>query len=216
MGAPGSLQHHQTNLTVVLLTGLVGPSARPHSPATGWGRDSAYLQIPLVFGLGSALVTIVGTNIGREEPARRAQPGSPGSGPRWPGAATGAIGLAAAVFRCVARPVQPGRARARGRRGLLPAAWDPPPRLHGLRARALFRLAGARATMLWPLVAGFIRLLSAAAGMDCDPLAGGRPGPASSLRSASPQGTVYGATVAAAIRAGAWGPRRGSPVIRSS
>ena len=38
VGAPRLLNNVQTNLTVVVLTGLVGPFGRPPSPATGWGR----------------------------------------------------------------------------------------------------------------------------------------------------------------------------------
>jgi MATE family, multidrug efflux pump len=64
VGAPGSLNTVLTNLNVVLLTGLVGPFGAFALAGYGMGARLEYLQIPLVFGFGSALVTMVGTNIG--------------------------------------------------------------------------------------------------------------------------------------------------------
>jgi len=62
VGMPGSLNTIQVNLTVVLLTGLVGSFGTAALAGYGMGARLEYLQIPLVFGLGSALVTMVGTN----------------------------------------------------------------------------------------------------------------------------------------------------------
>src|SRR5206468_8505312 len=85
VGAPSLVNNVQTNLTVVLLTALVGPFGSVALAGYGMGVRLEYLQIPIVFGFGSALVTMVGTNIGagRHERARRVA---------WVGA-----GLAAAV-----------------------------------------------------------------------------------------------------------------------
>src|SRR4030095_11151385 len=64
VGAPGSLNTILTNLTVVLLTSLVGPFGAPALAGYGMGARLEYLQIPIVFGLGSGLVTMVGTSMG--------------------------------------------------------------------------------------------------------------------------------------------------------
>ena len=53
-----------------MLTGLVGPFGSLALAGYGVGARLEYLQIPLVFGLGSALVTMVGTNIGAGQHAR--------------------------------------------------------------------------------------------------------------------------------------------------
>src|SRR5215470_7408762 len=57
VGLPGALNTVQTNLTVVVLTGLVGGFGTVALAGYGIGARLEYLQIPLVFGLGSALVT---------------------------------------------------------------------------------------------------------------------------------------------------------------
>ena len=83
-GSPGRSITSQTNLTVVLLTGLVGPFGTFALAGYGMGVRLEYLFIPLVFGLGSALVTMVGTNVGRG-PARARPAESRGWAPPWPG-----------------------------------------------------------------------------------------------------------------------------------
>src|SRR5262245_32948296 len=92
VGAPGSLNTILTNLTVVLVTGLVGPFGTLALAGYGMGARLEYLQIPLVFGMGSALVAMVGTNVGAGRVARAERIA-------WTGAAiaagvTASIGLA--------------------------------------------------------------------------------------------------------------------------
>src|SRR5437016_14257518 len=96
VGLPGSLNTVFTNLNVVFLTSLVGPFGTFALAGYGIGARLEYLQIPLVFGFGSALVTMVGTNIGAGRLARARRVA-------WTGAAlaagvTEAIGLTAALF----------------------------------------------------------------------------------------------------------------------
>jgi len=55
VGAPGSVNTMLTNLTVVLITGLVGPFRHLALAGYGMGARLEYLQIPLVFGMGTAL-----------------------------------------------------------------------------------------------------------------------------------------------------------------
>jgi putative MATE family efflux protein len=84
------------NLTVVVTTGLVGAHGRDAIAGYGLASRLDYLLIPLLFALGTATVTMVGTSVGAGQGARAAKIA-------WTGAllstlATAAIGLAAATF----------------------------------------------------------------------------------------------------------------------
>src|SRR5439155_978494 len=70
VGAPSLVNNVMTNLTVVLLTALVGPFGTFALAGYGMGVRLEYLLIPLVFGFGSALVTMVGTNFGAGQRTR--------------------------------------------------------------------------------------------------------------------------------------------------
>jgi len=96
VGGPSLVNNVQTNLTVVLLTALVGPFGSVALAGYGMGVRLEYLQIPIVFGFGSALVTMVGTNVGagRHERAKRVA----WTGALMEAAVTETIGLAAALF----------------------------------------------------------------------------------------------------------------------
>lgn len=84
------------NLTVVVTTAFVGPFGRDTIAGYGLASRLDYLLIPILFAIGTASVTIVGTSIGagRHARAKRAA---------WTAAATsasiaGTIGLVAAIF----------------------------------------------------------------------------------------------------------------------
>jgi Na+-driven multidrug efflux pump len=84
------------NLTVVITTGLVGAYGRDAIAGYGLASRLDYILIPLLFALGTASVTLVGTNAGAGQHARARKIA-------WTGVlisslATGAIGLAAALF----------------------------------------------------------------------------------------------------------------------
>ncbi|WP_042703836.1 MATE family efflux transporter, partial [Azospirillum sp. B506] len=86
----------QVNLTVALVTAAVGRFGADAIAGYGIASRLDYLQIPLIFGLGTALVTMVGHTIGAGQMARARRIA-------WIGAAiafgmTEAIGLAAAIF----------------------------------------------------------------------------------------------------------------------
>jgi putative MATE family efflux protein len=93
VGLPGSLNTVLTNANVMAITSLVSPAGIDALAGYGLASRLEYLQIPLVFGFGTALVTMVGTNVGAGQVARRVA---------WVGAGlaaavTGAVGLAAAL-----------------------------------------------------------------------------------------------------------------------
>ncbi len=204
VGAPGSLNTILTNLTVVLLTALVGPFGPTALAGYGLGARLEYLQIPIVFGLGSGLVTLVGTSVGagqRERALRVA----------WVGAAmaaaiTGAIGVGAALF---------------------PTAWlglftsDPAVLAAGTRylrivgpcygffgaGLALYFASQGAGRLLWPLLSAVVRLTIAAAGgwLATRVLGAGLPGVFVAMACAL---VAMGSINVAAIRLGAWGTRR--------
>jgi putative MATE family efflux protein len=84
------------NLTIVLTTGLVGDFGSHAIAGYGLASRLDYLLIPLLFALGTASVTMVGTNIGAGQRSRARKIA-------WTGTAisssvTAAVGLVAAFF----------------------------------------------------------------------------------------------------------------------
>src|SRR5205085_3028332 len=73
VGLPGSVNTLLTNLNVMVVTSLVSASGVFALAGYGLASRLEYLQIPIVFGFGTALVTLVGTNFGagQIERARR-------------------------------------------------------------------------------------------------------------------------------------------------
>ena len=200
VGAPGSLNTILTNLTVVLLTSLVGPFGGAALAGYGMGARLEYLQIPIVFGLGSGLVTMVGTSAGAGDRARALRVA-------WVGAAmaaaiTGTIGILAALF---------------------PHAWlglfttDPEVLAAGTRylrvvgpcygffgaGLALYFASQGAGRLLWPLLAGFTRLVIAGVGgwLATRWLDGGLSGLFGAMAVAL---VVFGTINVLAVRLGAW------------
>jgi Na+-driven multidrug efflux pump len=86
----------QVNLTVTLVTAAVGRFGADAIAGYGLASRLEYIQIPLLFGLGTAVVTMVGINIGAQQVARARRIA-------WIGAAlafgvTEFIGLAVTAF----------------------------------------------------------------------------------------------------------------------
>lgn len=86
----------QVNLTVIFVTAAVGRFGADAIAGYGIASRLDYIQVPLLFGLGTAVVTMVGINIGADQTARARRIA-------WIGAAlafgvTEFIGLAAAIF----------------------------------------------------------------------------------------------------------------------
>jgi Na+-driven multidrug efflux pump len=96
VGVPSAVGSLATNLTIVLTTAYVGHFGITAIAGYGLASRLDYLLIPLLFAIGTATVTMVGTNIGTGQfiRARRIA---------WVAAAysaglTGTIGLLAALF----------------------------------------------------------------------------------------------------------------------
>ena len=200
VGAPGSLNTIMTNLTVVLVTGLVGPFGTLALAGYGMGARLEYLQIPLVFGIGSALVAMVGANVGAGRIARAERIAWTGAG--IAAGVTASIGLAAAVFPRLwlglftADP----QAQAVGTTYLL--IVGPFYGFFGLGLSLYFASQGA-GRLGWPLMAGFLRLIVAVLGgwLAGHWLGWGLPGLFAAMSAAL---VIFGVTMAAAVKAGAW------------
>jgi Na+-driven multidrug efflux pump len=183
-----------------LLTSLVGPFATFALAGYGLGGRLEYLQIPLVFGFGSALVTMVGTNIGAGYMARAQRAAWVGAG--LAAAVTGGIGLCGALFPRLwlglfstdAAVLATGTAYLR--------IVGPTYGFFGLGLALYFASQGA-GRLLWPLLAGVVRLVVAVGGswVGIHWFAGGLPALFAAIALAL---GIFGITVAAAIKAGAW------------
>jgi MATE family, multidrug efflux pump len=200
VGAVAAVSSIQTNVTIGLVTALVGMAAGPQAVA-GFGTAARleYLLMPLAFGFGGPLVALVGTNVGagnRERALRIA----------WIGAAIAAllteiIGVAAAIW---------------------PTAWlrlfdsDPAMLATGsayLRAVgpfygcfgfgfALYFASQGAGKLLWPLLVGFARVAVAIGGGWIALKLSGSLAVMFIVVGAAL--FVYGAGIATAIRLGAW------------
>jgi Na+-driven multidrug efflux pump len=161
VGLPGSVNTVLTNANVIAVTSLVSPAGVDALAGYGLASRLEYLQIPLVFGFGTALVTMVGTNVGagQAERARRVA---------WVGAGlattvTGTIGVAAALvprawlglFTDEPAVLAAGEAYLR--------VVGPTFGFFGLGLALYFAAQGA-GRLGWALAAGFGRLLLAAGG----------------------------------------------------
>jgi putative MATE family efflux protein len=200
VGAVASLITAQTNLTVVVLTGLVGSFGSAAIAGYGIGARLEYLLVPLVFGLGAPLVAMVGTSIGAGQLARAQRIA-------WLGAAiaagvTEAIGVGAA---------------------LAPAAWitpfssDPGVLAAGARyleiagpcygffglGMALYFASQGAGRLTWPFLANLTRLVVATVGgwIAFRWFDGGLAGLFAMLAAAL---VAFGAINAGAIAAGSW------------
>jgi Na+-driven multidrug efflux pump len=169
------------------------------------GARLEYIQIPLVFGVGSALVAMVGTNVGAGRLARAERVAWVGAG--LAGAVTGAIGLTFAIFPrawmglFTTEPavLETGTAYLR----IVGPAYG----FFGVGLALYFASQGA-GRLAWPLLAGFVRLvLAATGGWLATRWLGG--GPNAVFVAIAVALVVMGVMVALPIKAGAWRRRRG-------
>jgi Na+-driven multidrug efflux pump len=157
VGLPSAVGTVVANLTVVITTALVGAYGADAIAGYGLASRLDYLLIPLLFALGTATVTMVGTAVGALAAARAKRVA-------WTGAlistlATGAIGLAAALlpqawmhlFSTEAAVVEVGSAYL--------TRVAPFYALFGAGMSLYFASQGA-GRMAWPFAAGLVRLLA--------------------------------------------------------
>jgi putative MATE family efflux protein len=199
----------QVNLTVACVTGVVGLFGADAIAGYGIASRLDYLQIPLLFGLGTAVVTMVGINVGagQIDRARRIA---------WTGAAI-AVGFAEALGLFVT---------------VFPRAWlglfsDEPDVLAfgtlylrtvapvygaiGLGMMLYFASQGAR-RVLWPVVAGTVRMLVAAP-IGWVAVVGMKADLPTLFQLVALAALLFGGITSTAILAGAWGGRAPRAVL---
>lgn len=96
VGLPSAVGTIQVNLTVTLVTAAVGHHGANAIAGYGIASRLDYLQIPIIFGLGTAIVTMVGINIGARQAARARRVAFVGGALAF--GITQIIGIAAATF----------------------------------------------------------------------------------------------------------------------
>ncbi len=203
VGALASTTSIQTNLTIMLTTGMVGAFGPAALAGFGTGSRLEYLMVPIAFGVGGPLVAIVGTNIGAGQVQRALRAA-------WIGGAIGfaiteSVGIAAALFPRAWLSLfdtDPGMLQTGS---LYLHIVGPFYGFFGLGLVLYFASQGA-GRLAWPVAAQFFRLL----------VAGG--GSALALRLGMGLETVFvvigaalavfGLTVAGSIAGGSWGRRR--------
>src|SRR5262249_54949568 len=200
VGAPGSLNTVMTNLTIAIATALVGPFGASALAGYGMGARLEYLQIPLVFGMGSALVTMVGTNVGAGQFARAERVAWVGAG--LAAAVTGTLGLLGAMGPGVWIGLfsTDGDVLAVGARYL--AIVGPTYGFFGLGLALYFASQGA-GRLMWPLMAGAARLAIACGGgwLAVHALGAGLSGVFAAMALAL---VAFGGILAIAVWRGAW------------
>lgn len=156
VGGPAIVNNITLNLSVLTATALVSPLGSQALAGFGLGIRLEYLQIPIVFGVGSAMVAMVGMNTGAGQLVRARRVA-------WTGGllaagATALVGLAAALFPAawLGLFTQDAEAIRVGTRYL--QVVGPAYGLFGLGLSLYFASQGAR-RMGWSIVAGMARLL---------------------------------------------------------
>ncbi len=200
VGAPGVFNTIQTNLTQILLTASVGAFGTAALAGYGMGARLEYLQIPLVFGMGSALVTMVGTNFGAGQRARAQRVAWIGAGVA--AAVTGTIGLAGALAPHLWLGLFSHEPEVLAAGATYLRIAGPTYGFFGLGLALYFASQGA-GRLLWPVLGGSARLaIAVLGGWLVVHVLGGSLAALSWMMALA--FVVFGSTIALAIRAGAW------------
>lgn len=206
VGLLGAVSTFATNLSIGIATALAGRWGAGAIAGYGTASRLEYLLVPLVFGLGAPLLSMVGTSMGAGRPERALRA-------TWAGAAlafglTSAIGIAAALF-----PLQwlrlfgsdPAMLEAGS---LYLRTVGPLYGFFGLGLVLYFASQGA-GRLLWPVLGNVLRLAVAALGGWLALRWGGELQHVFAAQAAALW--VYGLAIAAAIAGGAWFGRPGWP-----
>jgi putative MATE family efflux protein len=162
VGGVGAVNTLQSTLTVALTTALVGAAAGPNAVAGyGTGARLEYLLIPLVFGLGAPMVTLVGTSIGAGQQRRALRIALTGGALAF--LVTEAIGIAAARWPAAWLTLFDSNPHMLATGASYLQAVGPTYGFFGLGLSLYFASQGA-GRLGWPLLAGLIRLVIAVGG----------------------------------------------------
>ena len=161
VGAISVLSSFQTVLTAVILTGFVGRHGTAALAGYGVGLRLELLQIPLVFAVGQALVVLVGANLGAGQAGRARRIAWTGAG--FAAAISLAIGVGAALAPSawVGLFSDDATVLESGALYLHSVAPFYPLLAAGI---ALYFASQDAGRVLWPVLAGTVRLLVVLAG----------------------------------------------------
>jgi putative MATE family efflux protein len=158
---PGAVNTVLTNANVMVVTSLVGAFGTLALAGYGAGARLEYLQIPLVFGLGTALVTMVGMNVGAQQAARARRVALTGAG--LAAAVTGGVGLLSAIVPSLWIGLFSGDPEVRQVGATYSQIVGPTYGFFGI-GLALYFASQGTGRVKWALLAGFARLAIAAGG----------------------------------------------------
>ncbi len=203
VGGVASLSSIQTNLAIMVTTGMVGTFGPAALAGFGTGSRLEYLMVPIAFGIGGPLVAIVGTNMGAGQRQRALRAA-------WIGAAVGfglteTIGAAAALYPVGWLSLFGHDPAMLATGSLYLRTVGPFYGFFGLGLVLYFASQGA-GRMLWPVAAQFGRLVVAAGGSVLVLKLGG--GLLMVFLMIGLGLAVFGLGVAASIAGGGWSPRR--------
>ena len=162
VGAVAAVTSIQTNVVIALATAMVAVAAGADAVAGyGTGARLEYLLVPLVFGLGAPLVALVGTNVGAGQHERAIRIALIGGSIAF--AITEAIGVAAALWPEAWLRLYSTDAQVIATGSTYLRVVGPFYGFFGLGLALYFSSQGA-GKLLWPLVAGSVRMAVALIG----------------------------------------------------
>jgi Na+-driven multidrug efflux pump len=161
VGLPASLSPVISNASIAVATAVVGSYGTAALAGYGVAARLEYILVPIAFGFGTALTTMVATNMGAGQSARALRV-------TWIGGAlvaaiTGAIGITVAVFPALWMNLFTSDATIRGLGASYLRIVGGGYGLFGLGLALFFASQGA-GRMFWPLAGSVARLAVVAVG----------------------------------------------------
>jgi Na+-driven multidrug efflux pump len=183
-----------------VLTATVGTFGTAALAGYGMGARLEYLQIPLVFGMGSALVTMVATNVGAGHRARAQRVAWIGAG--IAAGVTGGIGLVGALAPQLWLGLFSGEPDVLAAGATYLRIVGPTYAFFGVGLALYFASQGA-GRLLWPVLGGSVRLTVAILGgwLVVHVMGGTLTALCGMMALAF---VLFGSTIALAVRAGTW------------
>ncbi|KQP47582.1 MATE family efflux transporter [Pseudorhodoferax sp. Leaf274] len=200
VGLPASLSPVISNSSIAAATAVVGSYGTVALAGYGVAARLEYILVPIAFGFGTALTTLVATNMGAGQTARALRAAWLGGG--LVAAITGAIGLTVAVAPGLWMDAFTADPQVRAQGAVYLRVVGASYGLFGLGLALFFASQGA-GRMLWPLVGSLARLaVVAVGGWVCVGWLQAPPSAFYAVVAASL--ALYAAVIAGAIRFGGW------------
>jgi len=158
---PASLSPILTVTTILSLTAIVGRFGESALAGYGIGSRIEFLMIPLVFGLGAAMTSLVGTNVGAGNIERAEKIGWIGSS--LAAALSGSVGLTLALIPSVWIPTFTTDPQTYDAAKLYIQIVGPCFAFQGFGLSLYFASQGA-GTVAWPIIATILRVFLAIGG----------------------------------------------------